>query len=74
MRDHFASTLSLSINLAKLHLSSHESTKSVYFVGFLISGYCPEFSVTGMGVLPHLQTVVAVMGFVEDFLYGLHNS
>ena len=26
------------------------------------------------GVLPHLQMGVAMMGFVEDFCYSLHNS
>ena len=33
-----------------------------------------ECSATGMGVLPHLQMGVAVMGFDEDIRYGLHNS
>ena len=28
----------------------------------------------GIGVLPHLQIGIAVMGFVNDLCYSLHNS
>ena len=35
--------------------------------------HSPECSAMGMEILPHLQMGVAVIGFVEDFLYGLHN-
>ena len=34
----------------------------------------PRMLCNGYGVLPHLQMGVAVMGFIEDFCYSLHNS
>ena len=34
----------------------------------------PRILCNGNGVLPHLQMGVAVMGFVENFRYGLHNA
>ena len=33
----------------------------------------PRMLCNGNGVLPHLQMGVAIMGFVEDFHYGLNN-
>ena len=34
----------------------------------------PRMLCNGNGVLRHLRMGVALMGFVEDFRYGLHNS
>ena len=34
----------------------------------------PRMLCNGIGVLPHLQMRVTIMGFVEDFCYCLHNS
>ena len=34
----------------------------------------PRMLCNGNGILLHLQMRAAVMGFVEDFRYGLHNS